>query len=236
MITLAVVCFHKRVRTLYESRWIHKCLESVFHQSYQAFDLIELNYNDVEEVSLESEYGDRVKLKDWPGQWLSLHEPCSDHSVAMNLCFDYAKTTPSSTGHTYEAVANVNLDDFYDLRRFEMQMAEIGRGADLVSSFFSYINDAETVYRRIEPAVADDTELRSTMKTLNIFAHPVMMLSTRVWRLHADCCYFPELPCEDWKLWQRMLAYPDVRAVILPHHLLMYRVHPRQISAGSRKK
>ena len=49
--------YHKRTREMIPSRWIKKCLLSFATQSYQDFDLVDLNYHDEAERSLRDEYG-----------------------------------------------------------------------------------------------------------------------------------------------------------------------------------
>lgn len=236
-IQLGVVCFHKRIRSIYSSRWIRKCLQSIFEQTFQAFDLIELNYHDTLEPYLKEEFATLVPST-WQGNWITLHQECPDHSVAMNVCFDYVKERPSSTGHSYLAIANVNLDDFYRQNRFELQFARIQAGIDLVSSYFSHIIETydprgdpkDEVIFRVEPMITSLNELRTKIRQINHLAHPVMMVSTRVWRENPDFCYRQEIPAEDWKLWQRMLDSPTVTCEIIPEHLLFYRIHGHQIS------
>ena len=40
----AVILFHKNLKKIYKWRWIQKCIESVINQSYQNFDILEINY------------------------------------------------------------------------------------------------------------------------------------------------------------------------------------------------
>jgi len=239
MIDLGVVLFHKRIRALYKIQWIEKCLQSIFRQTYQCFDVIELNYHDQPEEFLQTQFGS-LSSSHWPGHWITMHQPCADHSMAMNVCFDYVKEKPSSSGHLYVAIANVNLDDYYDVHRFQMQINEIRQGAHLVSSYFSHIREfqfpplfdsVDQIVFKIEPKCEDRAHLVRQLGHTNIIAHPVVMLATSIWRSHADICYRQEIPCEDWRLWQRMMHYPEIRCTILPRHLLFYRIHDKQISS-----
>jgi len=242
MIDLGVVLFHKRVRNIYQIKWIEKCIQSIFRQTYQSFDIIELNYHTEQEEFLKNQFAS-LSPPEWNGRWTTIYQPCSDHSVAMNVCFDYVKNQPSSSGQSYVAIANVNLDDYYDSHRFELQMQQIRLGTHLVFSYFSHVREfhfpplfdsVDQVVFKIEPKVDDRDHLVRQLRHTNIIAHPVVMLATSAWRSHEDICYRQEIPCEDWKLWQRMMRHPEIKCVILPRHLLFYRIHDKQISAVPR--
>ena len=41
----AALVYHKNIYDIYQQKWISKCIDSVLHQSFTEFDILELNYD-----------------------------------------------------------------------------------------------------------------------------------------------------------------------------------------------
>ena len=230
---LAVILYHKRSRELISSRWIKKCLQSLATQSYQDFDMVELNYHDEAERSLRDEYGSLFPNK----RWDVIDTPLANHSVAMNYLLDrlFGHVPDQRVNGSYKAVANVNLDDFYHRDRFLIQWKHIAAGVDVVTSPFKHIREVsgkDKIFYDIPIRFQNMTQLRLQLETMNVIAHPVVMYARTFWRKHEDIEYRHEIPKEDYLLWKRAVQYNDIKIVCVPQYLLFYRLHNKQISAG----
>lgn len=239
-VQLLVILFHKQVHTIYPPKWIRKCLLSMMDQTFTAFDLFECAYHIEKEPSVRELVQNDLSRVSWNHEWVYCHRPCVNHAEAMNVCIDYATSHVSSSGHSYMAIANVNLDDYYHPERLEKQWNALLCGGDLISSFFYHVFDSASqqssacndhIIYKVNPCLFSRQELQERMKYENVIAHPVIMMNLAVWRKHPGLHYQPtELPREDYLLWQRMLEHADIRFVILNDYLLYYRRHQQQIS------
>ena len=229
---LAVILYHKRSREMIPARWIKKCLHSLATQSYRNFDLVELNYHDQPEQFLRDEYGFLFPNK----RWDVLYTPLANHSVAMNYLLDrlLGHIPDQRVDGSYQAVANVNLDDFYHHDRFLLQWRRIKAGADLVTSPFEYVREdlsGRDIYiKNIPVRFKNMTDLRLQLNYRNVIAHPVVMYARTFWRKHEDIEYRHEIPQEDYLLWKRAVHYSDIKIECVPRNLLFYRLHNQQIS------
>ena len=41
----AALVYHKNIFDIYQQKWIQKCIDSILHQSFDEFDILELNYD-----------------------------------------------------------------------------------------------------------------------------------------------------------------------------------------------
>lgn len=202
--TIKSVCifYHKNALKIYQREWVEQCVNSVLSQTYKNFDIIEMNYG-----------GGQERFTN--GQFFSLD--LENHIAAMNFLITYAFASG------YDVVFNTNMDDHFHKYRFEAQINEIKKGAQLVASNFRYFG-------------ARDKEMNMTRfgnigqqlaKGHNVIAHPVVAMHRSFW--DADLHYENVLGSEDLRLWQK--AYrKGKKFVILPDYLLCYRLHENQVT------
>lgn len=176
MYSFAVIVYHKNVLN-YPAEWINTFVASIEYQTFQDFDILELNYGGGDE-RLFDRYFDSIEM--------------SNHAEAMNYLIDRA----FALGYTH--VFNTNVDDWYSLDRFEKQVRFTQY--DVVSSNFTLVdeftgNPYHTHY------FSQLNIKRELDKGHNVICHPVVMISKKYWETHR---YNPsEVPLEDMKLWQR---------------------------------
>ena len=211
--------FHKEAHR-YLSRWILKCLSSLAQQTYTDFEVFELGYG-VNEPSLKSQYSYLFTQK-----WTHWNQELPTHSHAMNVLLDRLFVEEK-----FDAVANVNIDDYYHKDRLRLQLQAIEAGADLVTSSFIYIQEKNRVdvLDRTMRMNFDSSSFQTLIQSDNVIAHPVVMYSRRMWRMQPDIEYRHEIPREDYELWLRLSKYP-VSVVCIPICLLFYRIHANQIT------
>mgnify|MGYP005646823027 FL=1 len=139
----AVILFHKNIDKIYKKAWIDKCIESILNQQSVNFDIIELNYGNKHE-SLFSNITLDIK-----GKHYFFVQDFENHIEAMNfllhICFDVYK---------YDIVFNTNLDDYYDERRFILQLIDIKYNNNILNSgLVTYIHDngdQDVIYKKDE--------------------------------------------------------------------------------------
>lgn len=198
---LAVILYHQNAEKIYPKSWIEEAVKSIEGQTYQAFEILELNYGGTNERYTKGRFF-RFKM--------------SNHIEAMNYLISFAFE------NEFDAVANVNLDDINHSQRFEKQVAKIQEGFDLVSSNFHYFGDVEKPMD-----MARFTDIGAQLKRKhNVVCHPAVMLSKNFWE--PDLHYKNLLGFEDLDLWQRAWA-KGKKFCILPEYLLFYRRHTNQI-------
>lgn len=199
---VAVIFYHKNVSAIYQPEWIKQCVDSVKAQTFQDFDILELNYGGTDE-----RYTD--------GEFFSIE--LENHIFALNFLITYA------FARGYEIVMNTNMDDHYEPQRFEKQIGAILNGAQLVSSNFRYFGAKEMKM----PMTERGDIWKNLQRGHNVIAHPCVAMHRSFW--DADLHYKNQLGSEDLELWQR--AYMRGKKFeILPDYLLHYRHHSNQVT------
>jgi len=203
---VAVLIFHKHSYR-YNPKWIAKCIHSIQNQTYNNFDVFEVDYG-----------GEHTQL--YPDSNFASTNHLKDHAEAHNWLLDKV----FSLG--YDCAFNVNIDDIYSLDRFEIQIEWIKAGYDVISSNFYLIDEAG----RVTNALSMDSKVPEieAKKEHNIIAHPVCCYSKNFWD---NCTKLnpSEIPKDDFELWKR--SYGKFKFKILPNFLLYYRVHSQKASA-----
>lgn len=212
---IAVILFHSNIKQLYKQRWIDTCLDSIINQTYNDFTFYEINYGGDGYSVLENKKYEQ-KSKFW-----NLKK--NNHAEAMNFLFDRVSEDDC------DLVFNINLDDFYDLRRFEIQIDFAKQGYDITSSDFSYIQEIDDFNDNLlfDMNVSDYEDINFILKNhLNIIAHPSVCYSKNfVKNNRYDSNKIPE---EDWDLWKR--TCDKYKFTIINEVLLYYRRHSKQIT------
>lgn len=210
----ACIIYHKNHKQ-YPSSWIKKCIESIQAQTFQSFDVWEMDYG-----------GGKERI--YPGSNFSSTQ-LSTHSDAHNYLLDLV----FSNGYDY--AFNVNIDDYYDIHRFEKQAEVAEKGFDVISSNFFNIdeNDKITCINNFH----EKSLIQEANIGINIISHPVCCYSKRFW---CTCTKLipSEIPKDDFLLWKR--SYVDVHNdyyfLVLPYYLHYYRVHSRKVSKPQEEK
>lgn len=210
-----VILFHSNIRNIYEERWITKCVDSILNQTDSDFTFYEINYGG-DNYSVLSPHVTQPKHF-WS---IKMH----NYAYAMNFILDRAFEDGC------DVVFNVNLDDFYDLTRFEKQQKFIQEGYELVSSDFCHITEIgeqDVICYHVNIKEHGEVEQALNEKNINVIAHPAACYSRSFWRLNK---YDPtKAPQEDFDLWKRAAAN-GYRFYICDEELLYYRLHNSRAS------
>jgi len=204
---VAVISYHKNIEALYPKAWIDRHRKSVLDQTYKDFDIYELDYGGGQERIFAESY------------FLSKEFPT--FIDAMNYLLDKLKD--------YDAVANLNSDDWYDVKRLEIQLPYIEQGFDIVSSNFALIKNNKEVLRHSFHNLDIASEL---IRGNNIIAHPSVVYSKK---FIETLRYDPnEIPVEDMILWMRCLI-KQLRIKIVPECLLFHIIHENSVCSSNNR-
>ena len=116
----AALVYHKNIFDIYQKKWISKCIDSVLHQSFTQFDILELNYDGTDFSVFPPDIN--YKKIFWNKSFNSHYQA---RGFLLHKAFHEMK---------YDIIFNIQLDKFYHLDRFKYQVEEIKRGYDIISS------------------------------------------------------------------------------------------------------
>lgn len=202
----AVMIFHKNIKTYYPWEWIRKCYDSILMQSYKDYDVFELDYGGTNNHTFPK------------SKFFSI--PMANHAEAHNFLIDVI------FDRDYDCAFNVNVDDWYALNRFELQLPWIEKGYDVISSNFYRVNEDESMKQEFR-FHERDMVYEAFEKNHNILAHPVLCYSRKFGK-EAEKLIPSEIPKDDFNLWKK--SYGKFDFIILPDYLLFQRIHANNIS------
>lgn len=209
---LGVIIYHSNILKIYQKKWIDKCIKSICDQTLKDYIVYEINYG-------EDQYS---IIEDYKLDGFFFNQKMENYADAMNFLLDNAFIN-------CDMVFNVNLDDYYDTNRFEIQSSKILQGYDIVSSNFVYVEernteDVVTLYKDI---TSKTNILYNFMIGNNVIAHPSVCYSYNFWKTNR---YNTKLvPEEDFDLWKRSIS-SGTKFYICDEILLYYRIHTEQSS------
>jgi hypothetical protein len=213
---IACILFHSNIFSIYKKEWVSKCVDTIVNQTYGNFDIFELNYGD-DELNLK----DLFKIKK-THHFFNIK--MDNHADAMNYLLDLVFKEKN-----YDICFNINLDDFYDLTRFEKQIKVLNSGFDIVSSDYLFVREDNGFDTFSEPLGLGRHSLQ-TLFNLDItpLAHPCVCYSKNFW-LNYGPYISQEIPREDKNLWIRSYN-KGAKLNIIDEPLLFYRLHQKQVS------
>jgi len=240
----AVIIYHKNALNYCKHEWLIKCLDTIEKQTYQNFDIFEVSYGDKpDECSIVKHFN---KIQN--NKLFYFHKPMKDHSYAMNFLLNkvFAKNT------SYKYCFNINIDDFYDLTRFERQIKIIRKlKYDITSSQMLYVDEKNKPIKKIDYLaynfVSPKKELLKNqikkeqeyikgqfLRNHNIIAHPCVCYTRRFWKIMGP--YPNIIPREDMILFKKSALNPKIKIHISKKFLLYYRIHENQTVSSERMK
>ena len=219
---ICVVLYHRNILTKYDPEWAYSCINSIENQTFKDFSVVELNFG-----------GDDLKLYNGSKESYFYSEKIDNLGSAItrafNICFN-------DLG--FDLVFNVNLDDAYDLKRFEKQLKCIEeKDPDIVSSNF-YFTDSrlkieyETSFCKGVENIDEQNIIIDREFSIghNIIGFPVCLFTKRFWEKWGG---LPEAENskgrEDFDMWIRAKK-EGCRFYILSEPLFKYRIHYSNIS------
>ncbi len=206
---VCVLLYHKNAMVIFKKEWIEKCIKSIKQQTFQHFDVLELNYGCTDNQLYENSIFE--------------HKILLNHVEAMNYLIDIAKDY-------YDYIFNVNIDDYYTFDRIEKQLFYLENSSyDMVASDFIIFTEKKEQEIEIEKKQVSryNNQLKQYLdENYNIIPHPVVAWKSSFF---TNLRYKNEIPEEDMRLWQRALEQ-NKTIFIIPHTLFYYRIHNNQIT------
>lgn len=235
----AVIFFHKNLLKIYKENWIEKCINSVLNQSYSNFDILEVNYGN-DDYSIFS----NVKLKN---KHLFFKKNYKTHTEAMTFLLN-----KGFSFYNYDIIFNTNLDDYYNLNRFEKQLECINNGYHLCSSLMNYIKEnnsnqdilinewsSESYSIKSDEYYIEKEKISKQLnKNHNVINHSCVCFSKEFWegydKFNNLLRYRDDKPYEDLTLWTRAVNN-NYNITIINEPLIEYRIHDNQIGEQNKK-
>lgn len=188
-------------------------------QTYPDFDVFEMDYGGEDSNWIFD--GSSRLIHDAPG---ATHADA--HMMLVRRCI-YAG---------YDLVLNTNVDDIYPSRRVELQVGAFNPETAVSSGNYVLFEDNIGNVRGsaiFTTHAAPDIDIRAHFaRGHNVIAHPACAY-TKAFVEYCDAANdglrHNEIPADDFKLWQRMLAAGQ-RFYIMPEVLLFYRYHQAKAS------
>ena len=207
---ICVIFYHKNA-FLFKPQWIRKCIESIKQQTFNDFDVLELNYDQTNKQLFEGSIFENKIL--------------TNHVKAMNHLIEKAR----NLGYKY--IFNTNIDDYYSINRIEEQMKYL-KDYDMVSSDHECIKEKNGTTIVISSFKNSSLDVKENLiANNNIIPHPCTAWNVSFFD---DLSYENEIPEEDMRLWQRALKN-NKTIFIVPKVLLYYRIHDNQITQMTQK-
>ena len=226
---VAVMIFHKNILKICEKQWVMKSVKSIYDQTYQDFDVFEINYGGREESVIND------KSEHHTHHFYSID--FKNHSYAMNFLLDEIFTHEES----YDLVFNVNLDDYYHPSRFDEQIKIMKMGYSISSSLWTYVDgsdckklkftlDTLQLQPNLDSTLATEESVREQiLKKQNVVNHPGVCFSRQFWKENLK--YRDELPHEDLALWYHVVKESRLHMAVINQNLVYYRIHNNQIGS-----
>ena len=235
-----IIIYHKNALTFYKHEWLIKCLDTIENQTYKKFDIFEISYgNKPEEQSIVKYF---KKLQNH--KLFYFQKEMKDHSYALNFLLNKVFLE-----NNYDYCFNINIDDYYDLTRFENQIKIIKKlNYDAVSSQMIYINEKNKEIKKIKHLAYTFNKKENMEKQIikeqkfirknfiqnhNIIAHPCVCYTKRFWELVGP--YPNKVPREDLILFKRAALNNNIKIHVSKKFLLYYRIHNSQTMSNERK-
>ncbi len=206
---VAVIFYHRHAERLYSPQWLNQCVNSIRNQTFQRFDSFELAYD-----GTDARYVPEAKFfsQELPG-----------YATAANFLLDHCFYE-----NDYDVVFNTNMDDYYSLNRFEVQLRWVLAGYDLVSSNYTIVDADDNDIVDIDYSLC--TIPYELSLDVNVICNPVVAFTRKFW---LGCSRYDPAwsPQEDLHLWQQECR--RWKFGITPEHLVRYRKHENNVGHGT---
>ena len=229
---IAVIIYHKNIRTYVDDKIVQECLESIREQTFDIFDILELDYSDLEQSA------NRLIDDSFEQESFYFRKECRNHIEAMNYLL-----TKAFDEFNYDYVFNVNIDDVYDTRRVEYQLRKmLCDGYDIVgSNYIIFKSHNQNIVQKQIKILQDSAygiDEQSVIKIQSGRKKCIVPLSSicfskKSWKAIQKIDMIPTL---ESLLMFKKLFRKNMKVHICKEFLLKYRMHDNQVSANYRRK
>ena len=229
---IGLIIYHKDIFSYIPNTNILECLESLSKQTFNKYDIFELDYSEKEK---ESTFLTELGL--FPENKIrTFRKECRNHIEAMNYLLN--KTFKELE---YDIIFNVNLDDVYNVQRVEKQLIKALEGYDLISSNYRVFQekDGEVVKRemRVMKSYEEEEDEQHIIKIKigknhNFIPTSSMCFTRKCWGVLES---IPYLPGAESLLICKKVLKSKLKIHVCPEILVDYRIHKNQVSARFRR-
>ena len=225
---VCLIIYHKDLLEQYEYKWIDKCLRSLNEQTYQDFDIIELNYGtDDLDIVKKTKYFKNKK-------YLFVNKEFNKHTEAVNYLLELAFKKLK-----YDCVFNINIDDFYATSKIEEQLKYVN-DYDIITSNFIIFQDGEqreiknTIYNSTISKNDEQQYIKLNLKkNKNVIQNSGICITKKFYNKVGG--YSNNIPYHDILLWKKAIKN-KCSFHIINKNLTFYRIHPNQITNNYRQE
>ena len=196
---IALISYHKNIGR-YPKEWIDLYKESILNQTYNDFDIIELNYGGVDERIFENSEFISIELKDH----------AEAHNFLLSHCFN----------NGYDIILNTNVDDYYPLDRVEKQVREFDPEISVLSGNYTSFSESQNNLHTTKFHLLNIQN--EFIKNHNIIAHPSCAYSRKILD-YKEKLISEEIASDDFCMWKRLLD-KGAKFKISQDVLLYYRI------------
>jgi hypothetical protein len=204
---VGVAIYYRNINQ-YPQRWVQKCIDSIKNQTYQNYEVFELEYGkSTSTIPLKFEL-----QKGWYKNII-----LENYAAAMNYVYEWIF-------EACDIAVNVNIDDFYDKKRIELLLKQIEKGADIASSNYHIVDIKDRITWSMDYS---NTDIYESLKNgINPVSNPAHIMSKKVF--DSGLRFDPSLvPAEDMFFWKKAIE-AGFKIVICPEYLHYYRQHNNQ--------
>lgn len=227
---IAVLFYHKNALDNYSIEWIYECLKSVHDQTWQKFDIFELNYEkkDLDDSLSFIDIFQEEGFFDYHMRRFE-HREFDNHILAMNYMLNVLFKEMN-----YDVVFNINLDDTYHETRFEKQL-EMVEKYDLIGSIYNIVNN--DIIKSVKANDLDEEDEQSYLKAKTITEKKCiiplssMCFTKKSWEAIKE---IPEMFSLESLFICKQMFKNNLKIHVIQEPLLNYRIHKNQYSASIR--
>ena len=220
---VGIIVYHSNLQEYISKEILEKCLNSILNQTFYMFDIIELCYDYEDNGSILDERFNKFKQI---YQHKFLKNPNNALNYLLNKCFNELN---------YNIIFNINLDDYYDINRFAIQLQKIiYEQYDIV--FSNYYQIKNNLINYVKPSFKDNHEDRTDEQTyykIKIqqnklkFNLSSMAITKNAWNKIKEIKYIPTM--ESLLLLKECYKHKlEIHNCIEP--LMYHRIHTKQYS------
>lgn len=227
---VVIIIYHSEIIKKYKYEWILKFFNSLKNQTFQDFDLVELNYN-----------GDKLsilhKLKLFqPVKYTFINKKMENHIIAQNYLFDYC------FNKNYDVVFNTNIDDYYDHTLLEKEVNLLKNNKiDIISSNFTLVQNINNSIIRQKINILKTSDFDKQQNFLKSF---FSKNDSKCFQLSGACITKNFYLKSDKKIFENYLLLENLfmckkmilksNFYIIQEYLISQRIHDEQLSYNYR--
>jgi hypothetical protein len=228
---IGLIIYHKNIFNYVNAQIIANCLNSIKNQTFDSFDILELDYSNVNQIPI------RLVDNNFKQKSYFMKRECRNHIEAMNYLLSKAFNEMN-----YDVIFNINIDDIYDIHRIEFQLRKILIDKyDLVCSnyeIFQIKNGIEssrkiTILPSFDNKSDEQTYIKMKIPKNKCIAQLSSMCFTKdSWKIIQKIDLLPTL--ESLLIFKKLIK-ANKKIHICKDFLLKYRIHENQYSNKYRK-